>query len=121
MIQALPDSDDEVLTQIENNLRELPSLSRLISSGADATAIIDLIFAGLPSTLYDEGPVEFKCPCSHERIQGVLVSVGEEEIQDILATDGQAEICCHFCGEKYQFEKSDLENVVAIIRENVNK
>ncbi len=118
MIQALPDSDDEVLTQIEKNLSEFPSLSRLISEGADATGIMDLIFAGLPITLYDETPVEFKCPCSHERIQNVLVSLGENEINDIVTTDGQAEICCHFCGEKYQFEKSDLEEVVDIIRQN---
>lgn len=117
MIQALPGVEDDVLTQIEKNIAALPPLSKLISEGADATGIINLLFAGLPVTLYDETPVEFKCPCSQERIQNVLVSLGEEEIQDIITTDGQAEICCHFCGEKYQFEKSDLEDVITLIRE----
>jgi len=116
MIQALPDVDDEVLTQIEKNLATLPPVSKLISEGKDAAGILNMIFAGLPVTLYEEMPVEFKCPCSHERIQTVLVSLGEEEIQDIISTDGQAEICCHFCGEKYQFAKSDLEDVISVIK-----
>lgn len=117
MIQALPDADDEVLSQIEKNIAILPPVSQLIREGKDAAAIINMIFAGLPVTLYEEFPVSFKCPCSHERIENVLVSLGAEEIHDIITSDGQAEICCHFCGEKYQFDQSDLEHVLAIITE----
>jgi len=76
-----------------------------------------MIFAELPVTLYEKIPVQFKCPCSHERIQDMLVSLGVEEIDDIITTDGQAEICCHFCGDKYQFDKSDLEEVILLIKE----
>lgn len=116
MVQALPDADDEVLVQIEKNIAALPPLSKLISEGLDGQGIINLLFANLPVTLHEEAPVEFKCPCSHERIQNVLVSLGEDEIKDMIETDGQAEICCHFCGEKYQFARTDLEEVVAIIK-----
>jgi molecular chaperone Hsp33 len=118
IIQALPNAEDEVLSQVEKNIANLPPVSQLISEGKNATDIINLIFAQLPVTLYEETPVEFKCPCSHERIQGVLVSLGEAEIDDIIATDGQAEICCHFCGEKYQFNKRDLDDIILFIREN---
>ena len=121
MIQALPDAEDEVLSQIEENIRTLPPVSQLIREGKDAAAIIKMIFAQLPVTLYEEIPVEFKCPCSHERIQDVLVSLGAEEIKDILTNDGQAEVCCHFCGEKHQFTKEDLENVMEIIAAKNNE
>lgn len=117
MIQALPNAEDEVLSQIEKNMTTLPPVSQLIREGKDAAGIINMIFAGLPVTLYDEAPVSFKCPCSYERIRDVLVSLGGAEIHEILTTDGQAEICCHFCGEKHQFDKSDLEDVIEIINE----
>ncbi len=120
MIQALPNAEDEVLSQIEKNIEDLPPVSQLIREGKDAAAIIKMIFAQLPVTLYEEIPVEFKCPCSHERIQDVLVSLGAEEINDILTNDGQAEVCCHFCGEKHQFTKEDLENVIEIIAAKSN-
>ena len=121
MIQALPNADDEVLSKIETNIAALPPVSQLISEGKDAAGIINMIFAELPVTLYEETPVEFKCPCSHERIQDVLISLGIDEIDDIIITDGQAEICCHFCGEKYQFDKKDLEEVILLITEKSNK
>lgn len=121
IIQALPNADDEVLRQIEKNIASLPPVSQLVSEGKDATGIINMIFAQLPVTLYDKTPVQFKCPCSHERIQDVLVSLGIEEINDIIVTDGQAEICCHFCGEKYQFDKKDLEEVILLITEKSSK
>jgi len=117
IIQALPNADDEVLSQIEKNIGSLPPVSQLISEGKDAAGIIKMIFADLPVTLYEKIPVQFKCPCSHERIQDMLVSLGVEEIDDIITTDGQAEICCHFCGDKYQFDKSDLGEVILLIKE----
>ena len=116
IIQALPNADDEVLSKIEKNIGSLPPVSKLISEGKDAAGIINMIFAELPVTLYEETPVQFKCPCSHERIQDMLVSLGVEEIDDIINTDGQAEICCHFCEEKYQFDKNDLKEVILLIR-----
>lgn len=117
MIQALPDAEDDVLTQIEKNMATLPPVSQLIREGKGAADIIHMIFAGLPVTLYGESEVSFQCPCSHERIQEILVSLGAEEIHDIIATDGQAEICCHFCGEKYQLDQKDLEDVIVLITE----
>lgn len=117
MVQALPNADDEVLSKVEKNIAALPPVSQLVSEGKDAAGIIKLIFTDLPMTLYEEIPVEFRCQCSHERIQDVLVSLGSEEIEDIITVEGQAEICCHFCGEKYQFAKSDLEDVVTLINE----
>ena len=115
MVQALPNADDEVLRKIEKNVESLPPVSQLVSEGKDAAGIINMIFNGLPVTLYEQTFVQFKCSCSRERIQDVLVSLGVEEIDDIIITDGHAEICCHFCGEKYQFDKSDLQNVIVLI------
>ena len=121
IVQALPNADDEVLRKIEKNIAELPPVSQLVSEGKDAAGIINMLFAELPVTLYEESPVQFKCSCSHERIQDVLVSLGIEEINDIIINDGQAEIYCNFCGEKYQFNKNDLKEVILIIREKDSK
>lgn len=117
MVQALPDADDDVLTKIEQNIGAMPPVSQLISEGIDASGIIQMIFANLPTTIYEETPLQFNCPCSYERVQKVLVSLGTQEINDILAKDGHAEVCCPFCNEKYQFDKNNLEKIIAIIEE----
>lgn len=121
MVQALPDADDEVLSKIESNIALLPPVSQLVHEGLDAAGIINRIFSGLPATIYDEIPLEFKCSCSYEKVQNVLVSLGTGEINDILIEDGQAEVCCPFCSAKYQFDKGDLEQVITIIESNKEK
>lgn len=117
MVQALPGADDEVLSKIEKNIEALPPVSQLINEGIDAIGIINKIFSDLPVTVYEEIPLQFKCPCSYDRVQKVLISLGAQEINNILAEDGHAEVCCPFCSEKYQFDKKSLEEVITIIKE----
>ena len=52
----------------------------------------------------------FKCQCSKERISEVLLSLGQKDLQSLVA-DGKAEVCCHFCNEKYQFTGEELEAI----------
>ena len=56
-------------------------------------------------------PVYFKCTCSKERFGNAIISLGEDEIQDMIETDGQAEAHCHFCNEKFVFTKDELEEL----------
>jgi len=111
MVQALPNADDEELSIVEKNILSLPPVSQLVKEGNNATSIINKIFAGLSVTLYEETSLQFACPCCHERVQDMLVSLGTEEIKDMIMSDGEAEICCHL------FDTRDLENVITLINE----
>ena len=54
----------------------------------------------------EHGP-HFHCSCSRQRVGGMLRSLGREEIESILAEQGQVEIACDFCGIKYHFDPVD--------------
>ena len=43
-----------------------------------------------------------------ERISNAIFSLGSDEIQDMIQTDGQADAHCHLCNENYHFSKEDL-------------
>ena len=116
IVQALPNADDGVLSKLEKNISLLPPVSQLISEGLDAAGIINRIFADLSVTIYEEVPLKFKCSCSYEKVQKVLISLGVEEINTILVEDGQAKVCCPFCSAKYQFNKKNLEEIIDIIK-----
>ncbi|MDF2568915.1 MAG: hslO [Sporomusa sp.] len=106
-IQALPGADENALSTLEDNLRQLPSISQMIHSGKDAKGILETVFSGLTTTMYDQLDLKFNCQCSRERVQSMLVSLGADEIKE-MAAEGQAEVCCHFCSEKYRFDASEL-------------
>ncbi|MFP8780643.1 Hsp33 family molecular chaperone HslO [Hydrogenophaga sp. RWCD_12] len=57
-----------------------------------------------------EGP-RFACTCSRERVSGMLRSLGRDEIESIIAEQGQVEVGCDFCGAQYRFDPVDAAQV----------
>ena len=56
------------------------------------------------------GP-KFACTCSQERVSSMLRSLGREEVESILAEQGQVEVGCEFCGAQYRFDPVDAAQV----------
>ena len=58
----------------------------------------------------EQGP-KFACTCSQERVSSMLRSLGREEVESILAEQGQVEVGCEFCGAQYRFDPVDAGQV----------
>ncbi|AZY48660.1 Hsp33 family molecular chaperone HslO [Bordetella avium] len=56
---------------------------------------------------FEPSPVRWFCPCTRERVAGMLRSLGQTEVEDILAEQGKVEVRCDFCGKPYLFDKVD--------------
>lgn len=70
--------------------------------------------------LYDSAPVFFKCRCSRERVSSMLHSLGEAEVQGVLAERGQVEVHCDFCNRGYVFDAVDVAQLFAAGLSNNN-
>ncbi|RFU60348.1 Hsp33 family molecular chaperone HslO [Bacillus sp. V59.32b] len=111
IIQLLPGTDDETISQIEERLSKIPPISKMIQDGLTPEEILEQVLGEGNVKILETMPVEFKCQCSRERIGNALISLGKEEIRDIIETEGQAEAQCHFCNETYQFSSDELEEL----------
>jgi molecular chaperone Hsp33 len=49
----------------------------------------------------------FRCNCSRERVGKMIVGLGREEAEDIIAERGDIEVGCEFCGLQYRFDPVD--------------
>lgn len=114
LIQALPGAEAEILQHLENNIQEMPPISQQVQEGAQASDLIERIFSGIQYTLLDQSNVSFACSCNRDRIEKVLISLGKEELEHLIA-EGQAELICHFCNEKYQYSEQELRHLVGKI------
>lgn len=56
---------------------------------------------------YDPAEPQFSCSCSRERVGRMLVNLGREEVDGIVAERGEVEIGCEFCGATYRFDAVD--------------
>jgi molecular chaperone Hsp33 len=76
--------------------------------------ILHRLFAEDDVRLFDQTPVFFRCRCSRERVEGMLRSLGAEEIKSVLAERGSVEVRCDFCNRAYQFDAVDVEHLFAV-------
>ncbi|UTV99137.1 Hsp33 family molecular chaperone HslO [Marinomonas rhizomae] len=58
--------------------------------------------------LYDSKVMQFGCSCSRQRTLDAVMSLGAEEVREILIEQGCIKVDCQFCAEKYEFKEEDL-------------
>ena len=113
IIQPMPDADDETISRLEENLQKLRPVTTMIDEGKDAREIILEIMNGFEMEFLTTTDLAFRCQCSKERLEDVLLNLNHDDMESLIA-DGQAEVCCHFCGEKYHFSKEELQHLLKL-------
>jgi len=111
IIQLMPGAEDEIISAIEERLKVIAPISSMIAEGMTPEQILEQVLGEGNVKVLEKMPVQFQCQCSEERVTNAIISLGSEEIQDMIQTDGQAEANCHFCNETYHFTKENLEEL----------
>ncbi|KUO65339.1 MAG: heat-shock protein Hsp33 [Gracilibacter sp. BRH_c7a] len=111
IIQMLPGATEETIINIEEQLEKTEPISTMIQKGLTPEEIVAHILGKNNVQILEKMNVRFQCQCSKERIADALISLGKDEIQDIIETEGKAEAQCHFCNERYNFSKEELEGL----------
>lgn len=112
VLQMMPGAEEETITFIEKRLNEIPPISKLIEDGLTPEEILYSILDKENVKVLDRLDVTFQCTCSRERIEGVLSSLGIEELRKIQDEEEETEVHCHFCNERYTFSKQDIGNLI---------
>jgi molecular chaperone Hsp33 len=115
LIQALPPGDEAMVDKLMHRLEALPSLTAMLKEGTTPEQLIECLFEGIPYTMLEKRELAFVCACSRPRIEKVLISLGKDELEDMLEKQGHTEVTCEFCQERYAFDRDDLKRVLAEI------
>ena len=113
MIQPMPDADEEIITKLEENLKNLSPVTTMIAEGKGPKEMIEEIMTGFQMEFLTTTELGFKCQCSKERLEDVLLNLNRDDMLSLIE-DGQAEVCCQFCGAKYNFTKAELEHLLKL-------
>lgn len=113
LINPMPDSTEEEISKVEQAIFKSGAISKMLDKNMTLDEIAKAITGDDNIKLIEDNitPV-YECDCSKEHMKDALISIGKEEIKDIIETDGKAELQCHFCNKKYLFEKEELENLI---------
>ncbi|AFM42555.1 disulfide bond chaperone [Desulfosporosinus acidiphilus SJ4] len=117
LMQPLPGAKDEDIQVLEDVLGQLKvGISELAAESRGIDEMLGHLLGELPYQVLERRSVGFSCTCSKDRLGDSLVSLGREELEDLIS-DGKAEMICHFCNEHYLFSKEDLE----VLRERAER
>ncbi|MFC4298327.1 Hsp33 family molecular chaperone HslO [Castellaniella hirudinis] len=102
---AEPDADVDTAWTHCTTLAE--TLEREELRTADSDTLIHRLFWEDDLLAFPEQTVRWHCPCSRDRVAGMLRTLGRQEVEDILAEQGHVHIACNFCGQPYDFDAVD--------------
>lgn len=112
ILQLMPFAEEAVIVQLEENLKNLPSVTTMLERGETPESMLDIVLNGLEHEILDKIPTKFECDCSKEKVEKALISVGQKDIQKMIDDGKPIEVKCHFCNTAYTFNIPELKAIL---------
>ena len=112
LIQLLPGATEEEITMLENNLKNVPSITKFFEQGKDVYDVINTLLDGFNPNVLDEDTVQYHCDCNRDRVEKALISIGVKDLQEIYDEEEMIEMGCQYCDKKYHFTKNDIGKMI---------
>ena len=110
IVQVMPFISDEVLDKLEENIKKISSVTSMLDNGHTPEQMLEQVLDGLNVEYTMD--TQFKCNCSHERIEKAIISIGKKDIQEMIDDGKEVEVKCHFCNMAYTFSVEELKQIL---------
>ena len=112
LLQLLPGAPDETIDKLEEGIRRAGAVTPMLEAGMTPEDILGQVCGDLGVVFLETVEVEYKCYCSRDRVTSALISLGKEELTEIM-TEGKAfPVECQFCDERYIFTPEDIRKLL---------
>ncbi|MBQ6820025.1 MAG: Hsp33 family molecular chaperone HslO [Clostridium sp.] len=117
IIQMMPGADELLSDLLTYRLEEIPSITSMIQEHGSIEKVLEYIFDGMDLNILEEAKPEFKCNCTREKVEAVLISIGEKELENIYKDNKEEEIKCNFCNAAYKFSNAEIGEILKRVKE----
>lgn len=108
MIQLMPGASEEVIGTLEERIGGISSVTSLLDEGMGPAQILENLLSGMDPEITDRVDARFFCGCTRQRVEKALVSIGKQELKDMIQEGKPIEMNCHFCNKRYEFSVEEL-------------
>lgn len=112
IIQLMPDATEEVIAKLEENLKGVDSVTKLLSDGMTPEQILEKLLDGMEIEFHGTIPAQFRCNCSRDRVAKALISLGRKELQSLADEGKPVTLHCDFCGTSYEFSTGEVRELI---------
>jgi len=115
IIQLMPFASDECITALEEKLANVKSVTVLLDSGLDAEGLLQELLGDMGVEITDKSDVQFRCNCSRNRVERVLISMGKTQLTELADEGEDVELNCQFCSTKYRFTPQEIREIISTL------
>ena len=112
IIQLMPFAEDATIDKLEENLKNVTSVTELLDHGCTPEGLLDALLGNLGIEVLDTLPTQFHCNCSKERVEKAVASVGREDLQAMIDDGEDIEVKCDFCNSTYKYTVDELKEIL---------
>ena len=108
LAQVLPDANEAAVAELERRALAMPSVTSLVSGGADAQALLHALAGNLELRAQRSTAIEFRCLCTRAKVETALLGLGSDELRSMAEERDDTEASCEFCRKRYVFTSDEL-------------
>ena len=112
IIQLMPFAEDATIDKLEENLKNVTSVTELLDHGCTPEGLLEALLGNLGIEVLDTLPTQFHCNCSKERVEKAVASVGREDLQSMIDDGEDIEVKCDFCNSSYKYTVDELKEIL---------
>ena len=113
LIQLLPGATEDTIVKVEGGIMAAGNVSALLDKDDDPEHLLRHVMSDFDLKILETSPVEYRCYCSRARVERALISLGKDELQQLLEEQGRCSMTCQFCDAVYDFSGEELRALIA--------
>ena len=112
LVQLLPGAPDAVIDAVEAGIKRAGAVTKMLENGMTPEEILTEVCGDLGVLFFENEPVCYKCYCNRHRVEAALISIGREELTEIMNDGKPFPVECQFCDEVYSFTPADIAELL---------
>ena len=112
ILQLLPGAPEETITALEEGIQRAGAVTPMLEADMTPEDILGQVCGCLGVVFMETAEVGYKCYCSRERVESALISLGREELAQIMEEGKPFPVECQFCDTVYTFTPADVAELL---------
>ena len=118
LVQLLPGAPDDVIDRLEAGVQAAGAATAMLDGGLDAAGMLQKVLSGFEVEILETQPVEYRCYCTRRRVESTLISLGRDELEQVVRSGETLHVDCQFCDHVYDFTPQDVAALLHALDED---
>ena len=112
LLQLLPGAPEEVIESLERGIQRSGAVTAMLEAGMTPEDILGQVCGDLGVVFMETQEVSYRCYCSRDRVTAALISLGRDELTQIMGEGESFPVECQFCDTVYKFTPEDIQKLL---------